>query len=561
MKSADYSRRFATFLSQSARQLWRFVKEEATSEITLWLIALVVGLASGCAAIAMRVGISELQHLLYGADDVRLHTAAGRLDWRLVLAIPVTGGVLVGLLLHFFTPDRRFKGVADVIEACAIKEARISRRDGWTSALGALLTLSMGGSAGREGPVVHLGATIASWASDKLNATRVTRRNILGCAAAAAVSASFNAPIAGALFALEVVLRHYAVRSFGPIVIASVTGAVASRLYSGDFTEYLVPEHSVAFYQELPAFMLLGVVAAIVASILMRSIFLADDTATFIQEKLRLPLALRPPVAGLLLGLLAIEFPEIIGVGYETAVKALRGYLDTHTLVVVAIAKVAAVAITFAGRFGGGIFSPSLMVGALVGSAFGGIATDVFPSVSGSVGLYALAGLGAVAGAVLGAPISTTLIVFELTGDFQAGIAVMIAVSTATVATHRMFGKSFFLAQLERRKLRFADGPESYMLRLVEVREVMRPQGADDSASETACQQLIEQGAWLAPGDTLQKALPMLEGRRATFIPVARPPQPEDAEASPDLIGAVFLVDALRAYNRLLIEAHKEEHS
>jgi len=560
MKSAAFLRQAYDVLRRTAVQLWRFIKEEATSEITLWMIALVVGLASGCAAIAMRVGISELQHLFYGADDLRLHSVAGRLDWRLVLGIPVAGGVLIGLLLHFFAPDRRFHSVADVIEASAIKEARVSFRDGWTSALGALLTLSMGGSTGREGPVVHIGATIASWMSDKLDATRITRRDILGCAAAAAVSASFNAPIAGALFALEVILRHYAVRSFGPIVIASVTGAVASRLYSGNFTEYLIPEHSIAFYQEIPAFMLLGVVSAMVASILMRAIFLTDDFATFAQTKLRIPLALRPPIAGALLGLLAIEFPEVIGVGYETAVKALRGYLDVQTLVVVAVAKVAAVAITFAGRFGGGIFSPSLMVGALVGAAFGEIATDVFPSVSGSVGLYALAGLGAVAGAVLGAPISTTLIVFELTGDFQAGIAVMIAVSTATVATHRMFGKSFFLAQLERRKLRIADGPESYMLRLVRVKEVMRPRGAENSASDTACQQLIEQGAWVTQDDTLQKALPMLEGGRAAFIPVAEPP-PEDSEEQPELIGAVFLVDALKAYNRLLIEAHKEEHS
>ncbi len=561
MDFASLYRRAVASLRRRAGQAWGFIKGEAASEITLWMIAVVVGLAAGGAAIGMRVGISELQHLIYGADDVTLHSVAGGLDWRIVLAVPVLGGCLVGLLLHFFTPGRQFQGVADVIEASAIREARVGAREGWTSALGALLTLSMGGSTGREGPVVHIGATIASWVSDKLDATRITRRDILGCAAAAAVSASFNAPIAGALFALEVVLRHYAVHSLGPTVIASVTGAVLSRLYSGDFTEYLIPDHSIAFYQEIPAFMILGIVAAIVAVIMMRSIFLAEDTANYVQEKLHIPTVLRPPVAGLLLGLLAIQFPEVIGVGYETAVKALQAELPMKILIVVAVAKVAAVAITVAGRFGGGVFSPSLMVGALVGAAYGEIATDVFPSVSGSVGLYALAGLGAVAGAVLGAPISTTLIVFEMTGDFQAGLAVMIAVSTATVVTHRIYGKSFFLAQLERRKLRIADGPGSYMLRLVQVRDVMRARGAENSASDTACADLIAQGAWLTPNETLQKALPMLEGGGNAFIPVAMPPPPEQAEAEPELIGAVYLVDALRAYNRMLIEAHKEEHS
>lgn len=561
MKSAELYSRVASALKRRARRAWRFAKGEAASEITLWMIAVVVGFVAGGAAIAFHEAISELQQFFYGADDLRLHSVAGELDPLLVVSIPVLGGLIVGVLLHFFTPDQRFQGVADVIEASAVREGRISVRAGWTSMLGALLTLSMGGSTGREGPVVHMGAAIAAWVSDKLNATRVTRRDILGCAVAAAVSASFNAPIAGALFALEVILRHYAVRSFGPIVIASVTGTVVGRIYSGDVTEFLTPEHSIAFYQEMPAFLLLGVVSAVIAVIMMRSIFVAEDIANYVKDRLNIPIALRPPVAGLLLGLLATQVPEVIGVGYETVSKALLAQIPFWTLVYIAAAKIAAVAITVAGRFGGGVFAPSLMVGALVGAAFGEVATEIFPTVSGAVTLYALAGTGAVAGAVLGAPISTTLIVFELTGDFQTAIAVMIAVSTATVVTHRIYGKSFFMAQLERRKLRIGDGPESYLPQMITAREVMRPYGSEDSASETACAELIEQGAWLTPEETLQKALPMLEGGGSAFIPVAKPPPPENSDAEPELLGAVFLVDALRAYNRILIETHKEEHS
>ncbi len=561
MNFADLYRRAVSILQGRTRRAWQFTKGEAATELTLWMVAVAVGGAAGGAAILFREAVFELQHFFYGANDLRLHSVAGDLDWRLVVAIPVLGGFLVGALLHFFTPNQRFEGVADVIEASALREGRVGFRAGWTAALGALITLSMGGSTGREGPVVHIGATIAAWVSDKLQATRITRRDILGCAGAAAVSASFNAPIAGALFALEVVLRHYAIHSFGPIVIASVTGAILSRIYSGDFTEYLTPEHSIAFFHEIPAFLLLGVVSAIVATIMMRSIFLAEDVANYVKDRMRIPLALRPPVAGLLLGLLATQFPEVIGVGYETASKALLAQIPFWTLIVVAAAKIAAVAITVAGRFGGGVFAPSLMVGALVGAAFGEVATDIFPMVSGSVTLYALAGTGAVAGAVLGAPISTTLIVFELTGDFQTAIAVMVAVSTSTLVSHRIYGKSFFFAQLERRKIRFGDGPESYLPQLICVREVMRPYGAEDSASATACGELIAQGAWLAPNETLQKALPMLEGGGSAFIPVAEPPPPDKPEAEPELLGAVFLVDALRAYNRILIETHKEEHS
>ena len=188
MNSASLFRLIRRGVRRNAAGLWRFIKGEAASEIVLWMIAVVVGLLAGACAIAMRVSISELQHLFYGADDVTLHSVAGRLDWRLVLAIPVVGGVLVGLLLHFFAPDRRFHGVADVIEASAIRAGRVDAKTGVVSALGALLTLSMGGSTGREGPVVHIGAAIASWVSDKLDATRVTRRDVLGCAVAAAVT-------------------------------------------------------------------------------------------------------------------------------------------------------------------------------------------------------------------------------------------------------------------------------------------------------------------------------------------------------------------------------------
>ena len=183
----------------------------------------------------------------------------------------------------------------------------------------------------------------------------------------------------------------------------------------------------------------------------MRAIFWSDDMGSEVQRRLHIPRFLRPALAGAMLGGIAIWYPHIIGVGYETTSAALTGSLLLHEAIVFTVIKTAAVAITMAGRMGGGVFSPSLMVGAMTGLAFGLIATGILPDVSGSETLYALAGMGALAAAVLGAPISTTLIVFELTGDWQTGLAVMVAVSTSTAVSSKLVDRSFFLTQLERR--------------------------------------------------------------------------------------------------------------
>ena len=556
-----------SFLAQSAREAvttcrggWKVLVEKGPSQFQFWLIALLIGIAAGFAALFFRKGITWLQSTLYGTEDVNLlHSFAGTLPWYMLLVIPTIGGLVVGLILHRFTPDGRVRSVADVIEGAALLEGRVEKKEGIASALASLITLSSGGSTGREGPVVHMAAIISSWVSNRIKADGITGRDLLGCAVAAAVSASFNAPIAGALFALEVVLRHFAVHAFAPIVIASVAGTVINRLEFGDVTEFALPTSgALQFYQELPAFLMLGGLCGFVAVALMWTIFWAEDMATHIQDRTRMPRWLRPAVSGALLGVLAIWFPHIIGVGYETTSAALTGKLVLHEAVVFAILKVVAVSITMAGRMGGGVFSPALMVGALTGLAFGLIATGIFPEVSGTVTLYALAGMGAVAAAVLGAPISTTLIVFELTGDWQTGLAVMVSVSISTALGSRLVDRSFFLTQLERRNVHVAAGPQAYLLSMFRVAGVMRAKDDPRAASEDTCWEMIADGIYVDGNATLESAMPIFDKAAVPFIPVvtiAGEGQP------PELWGALFHVDALKAYNRALAATAAEEHS
>ncbi len=544
----------------ACKQGVQVMRQRGPSQIQFWFIALLIGIAAGFAALGFRLGISWLQATLYRTDDVQLlHSHAVSLPWYWILAIPIAGGLIVGLVLHRFTDDGRVRAVADVIEGSALGNGRVETREGIASMVASLITLSSGGSSGREGPVVHMAGVISTWVSDRIRADGITGRDLLGCAVAAAVSASFNAPIAGALFALEVVLRHFAVHAFAPIVIASVAGTVINRLNFGDVAEFnLITPGALQFYVELPAFLILGLLCGGIAAVLMRAIFWAEDMGSHIQNRFGIPRWLRPALSGALLGAMAIWFPHIIGVGYETTALALKGGLLLHEAIVFTVLKTAAVAITFGGRMGGGVFSPSLMVGALSGLAFGIIATGVLPDVSGSYTLYAFAGMGAVAAAVLGAPISTTLIVFELTGDWQIGIAVMVSVSMSTALASRLVDRSFFLTQLERRDIHLAAGPQAYLLSMIHVGGIMRTTEDAAAADPDRCAELIARGDCVTPSGTLETAMSRLERSEDGFVPVVIL---DRNDATPRLVGALFLVDALRAYNRALAETAAEEHS
>ncbi|NKW78337.1 chloride channel protein [Rhodobacteraceae bacterium R_SAG7] len=543
------------------RDARRVLVHRGPSQLQFWLIALVIGVLAGFAALFFRKGITALQGAVYGAEDVDyLHSFAATLPWYVLLLVPVFGGLIVGIILHRFTPDGRVRSVADVIEGAALRDGRVEIREGLASACASFLTLSTGGSSGREGPVVHIAGMISTWVSDRIRADGITGRDLLGCAVAAAVSASFNAPIAGALFAMEVVLRHFSVNTFAPIVVASVAGTVINRLEYGDVTEFvLTTPGALQFYVELPAFLMLGLICGVVAVVLMHSIFLADRVGTAVQSALGMPRWLRPTIAGFLLGLVAIWYPHIIGVGYETTVLALSGSLLLSQAILFTIVKVAAVSITMGGRMGGGVFSPSLMVGALTGLAFGLIATNFLPDVSGTHTLYAFAGMGAVAAAVLGAPISTTLIVFELTGDWQIGLAVMVSVSMSTALASRMVDRSFFLTQLEKRDLHCAAGPQAYLLGTLRVGKVMRPLADSDPESAQA---LIDEGIAISPTSTLEAALPIFDRAGVEYIPVVTEEEFSEETGEPlmTLIGVLHHVDSLKAYNSALVAIAAEEH-
>ena len=266
----------------------------------------------------------------------------------------------------------------------------MSLRGGIGAAIASAGSIGVGASVGREGPAVHLGATCGAWLAERLHLTRSLSRALLGCGAAAAVAASFNAPIAGALFAHEVIVGHFALSAFSPIVIASLVGTIVSRGYFGDFPAFSGYEHSLASVWEFPAVIGLGILSGALAIIFMRTTMIAEDTAKRIPG----PQWIRPAIGGFLVGLIALVLPQVMGVGYAATDAALNQSLTLQILFALVIAKTVATAISIGCGFGGGVFTPSLMIGAMLGGAYGILVTQIFPDYSAGAGAYTIIGMG-----------------------------------------------------------------------------------------------------------------------------------------------------------------------
>lgn len=457
------------------RAVWR-------EGLTMFSLAVLIGIASGLASIAFRSLLGLTQFLFYGTMSERLASRLADVAWWQIILAPAFGGVLIGLMMKYLLGGRRAEGVPHVMEAVALRGGRMSLDAAIRSAVINACSLGVGASTGREGPVVHLGAAVASRLAQGLHLPANASRSLLGCGVAAAVAASFNAPIAGVFFALEVVVGHYALSAFAPVVLASIAGTMVSRAYYGDFPAFVLPDYAITTLFELPAFALLGLTSAVVASIFLLSVRLAERLFDMVNP----PAILRPGLAGLAIGALAVAYPQVLGVGYEGTDAALNENLSLWLMFGLIIAKNIASAVSLAGGFGGGVFSPALFMGAMTGGVFGILATGVFPDVSGSHGAYTLVGMGAVAGAVLGAPISTILIVFEMTGDYELTIAVMIGVVVCSAVVDQVMGGSYFHWHLAQRGINLESGRDVGLLSEMRVRDVMKRTYAHVAESEPA---------------------------------------------------------------------------
>lgn len=432
-------------------------------------LALIVGALAAYGALGFIFLIGLVQEVFYGFSHEKVYSTLPGLPWWRVVLAPALGGLLVGLIVFRFMPGRSNQGPADVMKAVHVDEGAMPLRTGLVSALLSAISIGAGASVGRYGPAVHLGATMSAWIGTRLRLDRGQRLALLGCGVASAIAASFNAPLGGVLFASEVMLGGRALRAFIPITLASVVGTAITRVHMGEVSLFSLSDYSIHSLYEYPLFAVTGVLGGLLAIVFMRSMILSIGWVS----STRIPAFLRPMIGGLALGFLALEVPHVIGLGDEAIHDALAALFPMSLLLVLLVAKLVATSLSFGFGFSGGVFGPALFLGAMMGSAFGGMLLGIAPDTISSPSIYAVAGMGAVISCVIGAPIATILIAFELTSSYSLTTAVMLSVVFAGITTRRLYPLSYFKLQLAQREIDVDVGRESQLLRGHHVKEIV----------------------------------------------------------------------------------------
>ncbi|MFN8217559.1 MAG: chloride channel protein, partial [Solirubrobacterales bacterium] len=390
----------------------------------------------------------------------------------IVLVAPVVGGLLYGPLVYRFAPEARGHGVPEVMLAVHSNEGRIRGRVPIVKSLASAICIGSGGSVGREGPIVQIGSALGSALAQVSRQAAENTRLLVACGAAGGIAATFNAPIAGVFFALELILRDFQTRNFGVVVISSVLATAVGRLAFGSEAFLDLPAFRLVSAAEYPLYALLGVLAALVGIAFIRVLYGAEDVADGVW---RGPAWLRPAVGGLLLGLILLVLPEMYGVGYPVLEGAIDGRYAAALLVAFLVGKIAATSVTMAIGGSGGVFAPSLFMGAMLGSAFGLGAHDLLPGATASAGAYGLVGMAAVFAAAGRAPITAVLIVFELTGEYSIILPLMLAVVVAAGLSRALSADSIYSLKLRRRGIDIERPARSGLVAGLEIGQAMRP--------------------------------------------------------------------------------------
>jgi len=439
--------------------------------LTIMLPALLVGVGAGLGAVVFR-------QLIMGVQSISYNGISGLID-RIapfhLLILPALGGLIVGPLIYKFAREAKGHGVPEVMEAVALRGGRIRPRVAIVKSLASAISIGTGGSVGREGPIAQIGSALGSAVGQFFNMSDERIRNLVACGAAGGIAATFNAPIAGSIFALEVILGQFHAVYFGAVVITAVTADVIAHIFEGDLRAFSIPEYSLVSPWELLLYALLGSIAALGAVAFTRLLYFSEDT----WDKFPFPEYLKPVAGGLVLGLVGLlspkiaGFPRVFGVGYDSISDALFGNLALQMTLGLLILKLLATIITLGSGGSGGIFAPSLFMGAMLGGAFGQIANLLFPEISAPAGAYALVGMAAFFSGTAHAPVTSILILFEMTGDYRIILPLMLATVISTLVSRSISPESIYTLKLTRRGIHLQEGKDIDVMQAVTVSEAM----------------------------------------------------------------------------------------
>ncbi|SKA69723.1 chloride channel protein [Desulfobaculum bizertense] len=431
-------------------------------------LAIAIGTLSGLGAVLFHHILQGAQYAFYQESGDILGFYGGLARWKLFL-LPALGGLIVGIIVRYGASEAKGHGVPEVMSALTLKGGRIRKRVALVKIIASAVCIGSGGSSGREGPMVQIGSSVGSTLGQLFRVPVMEQRTMVGCGAAAGIAATFNAPIAGTLFALEILVGDFGLSSFSPVVLSSVTATAISRAYWGDLPTFNLPLYEIHSFWEYGIYPFLGILAGLAAVLFISVLYASED----FFERLALPDWTKPGLGGLLLGSVLFFFPHVFGVGYGSMNLALHGRLPGLMLLALVFAKVIATSCTLGSGGSGGIFAPSLFIGAMTGGFFGWLAMLLFPGYVAPSGAYALVGMGAVVAGTTQAPITAILILFEMTGDYKIILPMMITCIIATLTASAIKSGSIYTLKLKKRGIDISGGLEQNILRTLRVGSFM----------------------------------------------------------------------------------------
>lgn len=431
----------------------------------LVLLAVLIGVASGLFSILFKWMIDLVRHAATAPWP-----GAGWLAYGPYLVAPVIGGLLVGPIVNRFAAEAKGHGVPEVMYAVAKKGGIIRLRVPIVKAIASALTIGTGGSAGREGPIVQIGSGLGSVTGQWFRMSEDRIKTLLACGAAAGIAATFNAPIGGAIFALEVILGEFTAYTFSLIVVSAVAAAAVSHVFWGNVPVLQVPQYQLVNPGEFLLYAGLGLLAAGVALLYTRVLYFTEDL--FDGER-RVPEWVKPAIGGLLFGSVALLLPESFGAGYEVMDKALLGHLPLALMATLVLVKILTTSLTIGSGGSGGIFAPGLFIGTMLGGAFGAVVHGLWPETTAASGAYALVGMGAVFAGMTQAPITGILLIFEMTRDYRIILPLMLACVIASLASGAISRETIYTLKLLRRGISLRAGRDVRVLQSLRVRDVM----------------------------------------------------------------------------------------
>ncbi len=422
-----------------------------TQDTYLLILGGIVGVLCGFGAVLFHESINLIKELFFDKPGGfwGLPTLLGSKTWYsiiILILIPAIGGLIVGVMAHYFEGAKKGEGIPNVIDAVASRGGVIKGSVGILKAIGSAVSIGTGGAGGKEGPIVQIGSAIGSNIGRYLSLSPDRLKILVGCGAAAGLSAAFNAPLGGALFAMEIILRTFNAKSFSPIIIASVFGTVISRSYLGAEPAFSIPKYALLTNYEFIFYIILGLLAAFTAVYFVR-VFLKIDE--FFDHWSKVPTYIKPAIGGLLVGVIGLYLPGVYGFSYAAISESLNHPTAFLVLFMLTIFKPIATSLTVGSGGNGGTFAPSVFTGAMLGGAFGQIVNYFFPAISAPPGAYALVGMGAVVAGTTHASLTALIMVFEMTNNYKIILPLMLTIIIATTLSKAILKGSMYTLKFD----------------------------------------------------------------------------------------------------------------